>query len=133
MERLARLAEQLLASVEAFKLRENLNYYAPMGNVTVTPEEEYENQLTVSGVFRTVTATAQPAGREGYNRLAPAGANSISYPPTAPYQAGRQGNGNKWPAAPNPQWQQQQRYRRPQQQQIPSPFRHSGNDQPTGR
>jgi len=133
MERLARLAEQLLASVEAFKLRENLNYYAPMGNVTVTPEEEYENQLTVSGVFRTITATAQPAGRENYNRLAPAGANSVSYPPAAPYREGRQGNGNNWPAAPNPQWQQQQRYGRPQQQQIPSPFRNSGNDQPTGR
>jgi len=129
MERLARLAEQLLASVEAFKLRENLNYYAPMGNVTVTPEEEYENQLTVSGVFRTITATAQPAGRENYNRLAPAGANSVSYPPAAPYLAGRQGNGNNWPAAPNPQWQQQQRYRRQQQQQIPSPFRRPGNDQ----
>lgn len=133
MERLARLAEQLLASVEAFKLRENLNYYAPMGNVMVTPEEEYENQLTVSGVFRTITATAQPAGRENYNRLAPAGANSVSYPPAAPYREGRQENGNGWPAAPNPQWQHQQRYGRPQQQQIPSPFRHSGNDQPTGR
>src|SRR5436309_4704630 len=58
MERVARLAEQLLASVEAFKLRENLNYYAPMGNVTITPEEEYQNQLTVSGAFRTITASA---------------------------------------------------------------------------
>ena len=133
MERLARLAEQLLASVEAFKLRENLNYYAPMGNVTVTPEEEYENQLTVSGVFRTITATAQPAGRENYNRLAPAGANSVSYPPAAPYREGRQENGNGWPAAPNPQWQHQQRHRGPQQQQIPSPFRRPGNDQYSGR
>ncbi len=133
MERLARLAEQLLASVEAFKLRENLNYYAPMGNVMVTPEEEYDNQLTVSGVFRTITATAQPVGREDYNRLAPAGANRVSYPPAAPYLAGRQGNGNNWPAAPNPQWPQQQRYGGPQQQQIPPPFRRPGNDQHTGR
>src|SRR5438309_3173473 len=59
MERVARLAEQLLASVEAFKLRENLNYYAPMGNVTITPEEEYQNQLSISGAFRTVTSSAQ--------------------------------------------------------------------------
>ena len=130
MERLARLAEQLLASVEAFKLRENLNYYAPMGNVTVTPEEEYENQLTVSGVFRTITATAQPAAMQEYNRLAPAGANSVSYPPAATYLARRQGNGNAWPAppTPNPQWQHQQRNGGPQQQQIPSPFRHPEND-----
>src|SRR5713226_4400081 len=61
MERLARLAEQLLASVEAFKLRENLNYYAPMGNMAITPEQEYQNQLTVSGAFRTITASAQPS------------------------------------------------------------------------
>ena len=59
MERLARLAEHLLASVEAFKLRENLNYYAPNGNVTVSPESQREDQLTVSGVFRAVTAPAQ--------------------------------------------------------------------------
>ncbi len=59
MERLARLAEQLLASVEAFKLRENLNYYAPMGNVTITPERE--KLLTISGALRTVTGTARPS------------------------------------------------------------------------
>jgi methyl-accepting chemotaxis protein len=57
MERLARLAEQLLASVEAFKLREHLNYYAPMGNVTITPQDELENQLSLSGAFRTITAS----------------------------------------------------------------------------
>src|SRR5712691_143465 len=67
MERLSRLAEQLLASVEAFKLRENLNYYAPLGNMAITPEQEYQNQLTVSGAFRTITASAQPSNAGGYN------------------------------------------------------------------
>src|SRR6185312_12152164 len=61
MERLARLAEQLLASVEAFKLRDNQNYFAPTSNVTITPENEQDNQFTVSGVFRTITASAQPS------------------------------------------------------------------------
>jgi methyl-accepting chemotaxis protein len=61
MERLARLAEQLLASVEAFKLSENLNYYPPMGNVTITPQGEREKALTASGAFRTVTGTARPS------------------------------------------------------------------------
>jgi methyl-accepting chemotaxis protein len=98
MERLARLAEQLLASVEAFKLRENLNYYAPSGNITITPENEHEDQFSISGVFRTVTATAQPASPGVYNALAPAGANvsSSSYP-LSPYQ---QNNGVQTPYPP---------------------------------
>ncbi|MEO9030186.1 MAG: methyl-accepting chemotaxis protein, partial [Ktedonobacteraceae bacterium] len=57
MERIARLAEQLLASVEAFKLREGLNYFAP--NAAANGLEE-EGVLTMSGAFRTVTATVQP-------------------------------------------------------------------------
>jgi methyl-accepting chemotaxis protein len=77
MERLARLAEQLLASVEAFKLRESQSYFAPTSNVTITPENEPDNPLSVSGVFRTITASAQPsgaalAGAPMYNALAPA-------------------------------------------------------------
>src|SRR5579864_2472421 len=98
MERLARLAEQLLASVEAFKLRENLNYYAPSGNITITPENEREDQFSISGVFRTVTATAQPASSGVYNALAPAGANASSSPyPILPYQ---QNNGAQTPYPP---------------------------------
>src|SRR6266568_1702701 len=96
MERVARLAEQLLASVEAFKLRENLNYYAPMGNVTITPEEEYQNQLTVSGAFRTITASAQSSNN---NALAPARTTTgpFSPYPMTPYQ---QSNGMQ----SQPQW-----------------------------
>lgn len=96
MERLARLAEQLLASVEAFKLRENLNYYAPMGNVTITPQDEFDNnQLSVSGAFRTVTASAQSSNN---NALAPARTSgSFSPYPMTPYQ---QNNG----VQSHPQW-----------------------------
>jgi len=91
MERLARLAEQLLASVEAFKLRDNLNYYAP-ANITVTPQDQQENYLTVSGVFRTVTATAQSSDQSRNRNALPPG-NSSSY---VPYQQGnyQQNNGN---------------------------------------
>ncbi|HYT35531.1 MAG TPA: methyl-accepting chemotaxis protein [Ktedonobacteraceae bacterium] len=96
MERVARLAEQLLASVEAFKLRENLNYYAPMGNVTITPEEEYQNQLSISGAFRTVTSSAQSSNN---NALAPARTTigPFSPYPMTPYQ---QSNGMQ----SQPQW-----------------------------
>ncbi|MDQ6644871.1 MAG: methyl-accepting chemotaxis protein, partial [Chloroflexota bacterium] len=63
MERLARLVEQLRASVEAFKLRENQGYYMPpTSNVSVTPVNDQENNLSVSGIFRTVTSTALPSG-----------------------------------------------------------------------
>src|SRR5437764_7290344 len=96
MERVARLAEQLLASVEAFKLRENLNYYAPMGNVTTTPEEEYQNQLTISGAFRTITASTQSSNN---NALTPARTTTgpFSPYPMTPYQ---QSNGMQ----SQPQW-----------------------------
>lgn len=115
MERLARLAEQLLASVEAFKLRENLNYYAPASSVTVTPENDLEKQLTVSGVFRTITASAQPSDAGGSNTmLAPAGSGAGYSPYTlapfaqatgAPYSPQPylpQGNGT--PYSPSPQY-----------------------------
>ncbi len=93
MERLARLAEQLLASVEAFKLRDNLNYYAP-ANITVTPQEQPDNYLTVSGVFRTVTATAQSSDLMRNRNALPPG-NPSAYPPYPPYQQNNgRGNGN---------------------------------------
>jgi len=79
MERLARLAEQLLASVEAFKLRENANYYAPTSNTRITLEEEQNNQLSFSNAFRTITATAQSSNAEMYN-----GAGTRLMPPLAP-------------------------------------------------
>ena len=116
MERLARLAEQLLASVEAFKLRDNLNYYAP-ANITVTPQEQPDNYLTVSGVFRTVTATAQSSDPMRNRNALPPG-NPAAYPPYPPYQqnngsgngSGNNGNGfngQGWPQRTPvpPEWQ----------------------------
>lgn len=102
MERLARQAEQMLASVEAFKLRDNLDFYAP-ANVTITPEDAYDNQLTVSGVFRTITATAQshPSEEGMYNALTPS-ATSSPFPAFSPVpQVPQQQNGG---SQPWPQW-----------------------------
>ena len=121
MERLARLAEQLLASVEAFKLRDNLNYYAP-ANITITPESEREGFLSVSGVFRTVTATAQSSDMNRYvnNNALPPGPPSEAVPAFAPaqyqqypqyqqqYQQGNGFNGAQGqgrPQYPPPEWQ----------------------------
>ncbi len=60
MERLALLVEQLRASVEAFKLRENQGYTIPNTGTTIPTEEEPESPLTVSGVFRTVSTISRP-------------------------------------------------------------------------
>ncbi len=110
MERLARLAEQLLASVEAFKLRENLNYYAPMGNTSITPAQEYQNQLSVSGAFRTITASAQPSNGGGYNNanaLAPAARTTGPFSPY-PMSPQQQNNGRRSrQSRPQPQSQPQ--------------------------
>ncbi len=73
MERLARLVEQLRASVEAFKLRENQDYYISASPYdAVSLPDEHDNQLTVSGIFRTISATAQHPKAEAYGALPPA-------------------------------------------------------------
>ncbi len=59
MERLARLVEQLRASVEAFKLREDQGFLSTHSGGDFSIEEEPESPMTVSGLFRTVSATAQ--------------------------------------------------------------------------
>lgn len=59
MEGLSRLVEQLRASVEAFKLREDRAYYVPTTSGKLTLGDDADNPLTVSGVFRTVSATAR--------------------------------------------------------------------------
>jgi methyl-accepting chemotaxis protein len=94
MERLARLVEQLRASVEAFKLREDQNYYSPPQFDIAPLENEQNNQMTVSGIFRTVTGAAQPSSARQYNALPPAGPPPPYSPyPVAPYQQnGRQGS-----------------------------------------
>jgi methyl-accepting chemotaxis protein len=106
MERLARLVEQLRSSVEAFKLRENQGYYVPSSNINITPEEEQDNQLTVSGIFRTVSATSLPSS-QGQGQSAqpalPQGRSSgpFSYFPTTPNP--QNGNGG-WDMPPDQQW-----------------------------
>ncbi|HEV7235556.1 MAG TPA: HAMP domain-containing methyl-accepting chemotaxis protein, partial [Ktedonobacteraceae bacterium] len=62
MERLARLVEQLRASTEAFKLQEMQNSYASPPPTSLISEEE--QQISVSGYFRTVTAEARTSPAE---------------------------------------------------------------------
>ncbi len=59
MERLTRLVQQLRSSVEAFKLRDNQDYFVPNAQVNALLDAEQENQMTVSGIFRTVSNGAQ--------------------------------------------------------------------------
>jgi methyl-accepting chemotaxis protein len=107
MERMARLAEQLLASVEAFKLREEQNYYAAGANLNTTITQEPENQMSFSGMFRTITSSIQPAP-EGPGEIAspqpayPMGAQNF-YPPTYPQQGDNQslGGWQSYPANPS--------------------------------
>jgi methyl-accepting chemotaxis protein len=123
MERLTLLAEQLLASVETFKLREGMDYYSVTPSVMVTPERD--QQLSISGTFRTITAAAQSREGNGYgngngsDNFAPTGVPvpytpypPASYPPV-PYQPGQGAQGRpprqdgnpppRYPSAPG--WQ----------------------------
>ncbi len=67
MERLTLLAEQLLSSVETFKLRDNQEYYSMNPGVTVSQEPTPQQQFSISGVFRTITATPQSREAASYN------------------------------------------------------------------
>lgn len=98
MERVARLAEQLLASVEAFKLRESLNYLAPNGAASARANENHNGLLTPVSPFRTVTSTAQPISNGNFYNGAASPVNSeemfAPFPQfaTTPYT---QGNGQQ--------------------------------------
>ncbi|SRR6266446_7052852 len=75
VQRLARQVEQLRSSVEAFKLHENQDYYISGAHAqydAALPEEVPDNQMTVSGIFRTVSATAQHPNPGVFNALPPA-------------------------------------------------------------
>jgi methyl-accepting chemotaxis protein len=106
MDHVARLAEQLLASVEAFKLRENLNFYAPMADLQVTPELENQNALSLSGAFRTVTASAY-ASPTNTNALAPARTTTgpFSPYPVTPMNPQQGNSGRLQPQYPAPNQQ----------------------------
>src|SRR5579884_3268171 len=89
MEHMARLAEQLLASVEAFKLREEETDSYLQNNglpATITPEQE--GSLSFSGVFRTITSSIQPTNEDFREPVAaePSRGNPQVYYPPVPYQ-----------------------------------------------
>lgn len=97
-ERLARLVEQLRASTEAFKLRDNQGYYNSPSNVSVSFDDEQDNQLSVSGIFRTVSASALAPGMGPQQALPPARQPDAyaPYPPLpAPYN-GEYGQNGGW-------------------------------------
>lgn len=97
-ERLARLVEQLRASTEAFKLRDNQGYYNSPANVSVSFDDEQDNQLSVSGIFRTVSASALASGMGPQQALPPARQPGVyaPYPPLpAPYN-GEYGQNSGW-------------------------------------
>ncbi len=109
MERLARLVEQLRSSVEAFRLRESQGFYFPSANVSVVPEEETDNQLTVSGIFRTVSASSSlpgSQGGQGNQQALPQArppADPFSFYPMTPTPNSQNGNGG-WDMPPDQQW-----------------------------
>lgn len=113
MERMARLAEQLLASVEAFKLREDMTYSsnAPIGSLAQNPFD----QESISGIFRAVTASAQVSNE------------SPSYPALA---AVTSGNGNGYASNGNTQQQFNGRAQQQYNSFPPLPYnpdQHQGN------
>jgi methyl-accepting chemotaxis protein len=114
MERLSRLVEQLRASTEAFKLRDDQGYYVPSSNGSISfsdPQQQDNSQLTVSGVFRTVTANALPnAGTQQW--LAPVPVRSSDY--FAPYSP---------PLPQNNDWRDQMQPNRP----MGNSFNQQGN------
>lgn len=86
MERLARLVEQLRASVEAFKLREDMNFYQAATAGTLNPAEKVNGYTMTSTALRTVSGVAQPLGAGMPNTVTPTGFTAPASYPTAPYQ-----------------------------------------------
>jgi methyl-accepting chemotaxis protein len=113
MERLARLVEQLRSSVEAFKLREDQDYF-PLNpnNANISLEDEPENQMSVSGLFRTVSASAHLPTPGSSNALPSPRADVFSYASSMPPLPGAQppySNGDGWgmdamPLPPDQSW-----------------------------
>jgi len=101
MERLARLVEQLRSSVEAFKLNENQNF---LPNTNISMENEQDSEMTMSGIFRTVSASTQNAqfARPGFASnpaLPPARSDDpfAGYPTTPSPQHNGNGYDNSFP------------------------------------
>lgn len=84
MERVARLAEQLLSSVEAFKLRESLNYTVPSGSLPPLGSENQDVQFAANNLFRMVTSTIQPVSNGGVYTPTPPTSQEESFPQFSP-------------------------------------------------
>jgi methyl-accepting chemotaxis protein len=106
-ERLARLVEQLRSSVEAFKLRENQDYFVPNISTNISMEEEQDNSMTVSGVFRTISATAQPShqntlmGAPSRNFMPGHADDALPFYPMTNPSSNQQSNGNNKQYSPD--------------------------------
>ncbi|GCE18367.1 methyl-accepting chemotaxis protein [Dictyobacter kobayashii] len=108
VERLARQVRQMRASVEAFRLREGQNYQIPSTNTTMEWDEEPENPLTISGVFRTVSATLRPV-QHNANRASsisgiyfapPDSADNYRFAPPNSAQENTSSSGPSWDTLP---------------------------------
>lgn len=109
VERLAQQVEQLRASVEAFKLRDGHIYQVPKTNTNIDWNLEAESILTISGSFRTVSATLRPiqdtnsTATSGIYFAPPESADDYSAYPIAPSQA--EGSSPDWHHIPqSEQW-----------------------------
>jgi methyl-accepting chemotaxis protein len=117
MERVALLAEQLLASVEAFKLRDNLNYTAP-GDRAISLTEVEAAPPALNNSFRTVMNGSYLAGPNSgvFTPVNESARDDYAqqFSPALPYQsfAGQQA---PFPATPTPMEQDQE------QEQLPFP------------
>ncbi|WP_376795333.1 methyl-accepting chemotaxis protein [Thermogemmatispora sp.] len=100
MGRLARLVERLRASVEAFKLNEDQSYLSTTGFTDALTAQDSGESQSLSGAFRTVTATAQaqptPTHAGLYNALPPA------RQPSAGPTPGSEGFSSFQPLSPSP-------------------------------
>jgi methyl-accepting chemotaxis protein len=107
MEHMARLAEQLLASVEAFKLRDDQSdTLAQSLNLAAPTNLDQEGNMSFSGVFRTITSSIQPANSDAVALEAPRLNSGSAYYPPAPYQNGNPPyqNGNQGMPFENGNW-----------------------------
>jgi methyl-accepting chemotaxis protein len=98
MERLARLVEQLRSSVEAFKMREDQAYFtlnpAGQNSVNILQQDDTDGQMSISGLFRTVSASAQLSPVGASNRLpSPQQAGAFPYPPSPAPNSHQNDNG----------------------------------------
>jgi methyl-accepting chemotaxis protein len=125
-ESLARLVEQLRASVEAFKLPDNQSYYGQNLAFNVVPETMPDEQLSISGAYRTVTAFPPANRMSGTNMLPPGNrpgpTDPFSFYPMAPNSGGNGngfGYGNGGGAMPSP-GQPQSQPLPPQQWPVPA-------------